>query len=134
MWFLSKDLLNLPGMPSTPSGLKYKADEGGWCKRKPEGVKGRVYEYHIDSLPPETQKYLRQVEAKKQLTEVIDKFDLQDVLKRRAEEDEQKRLEEQKALNGIDEEYRVKALVRAGLVYEYEQFKTTSQLGKGSNV
>ncbi len=67
MWFLTKELLGLPGLPTTASGFKYRADKDGWVKRKPEGVKGRAFEYHIDSLPVETQKHLRQQQAKAEI-------------------------------------------------------------------
>ncbi len=67
MWFLTKELLGLPGLPATASGFKYRADKENWIKRKPNGVKGRSFEYHIDSLPAETQKHLRQQQAKAEI-------------------------------------------------------------------
>lgn len=67
MWFLSKELLGLPGMPSTSAGLKYKADKGGWNKRKAEGIKGRAFEYHIDCLPAETKQHLIAEQAKEEI-------------------------------------------------------------------
>ncbi len=54
-WFQTTELLNIQGMPTTVGGINYKAKTEGWEKRKAEGVKGRAYEYHIDSLPKETQ-------------------------------------------------------------------------------
>ncbi len=134
MWFLVKDLVNLPGMPSTAQGVRKRAESGNWSKRKSEVIKGRAFEYHIDSLPAETQKHLRNVEAKKQLTEVVEKFNLEDVLKKRAAENEQKNQDDLKALADLEPEHRQKALVRAGLVHEYLRFKESSQLGRGSSV
>lgn len=67
MWFLTKELLGLPGLPTTASGFKYRADKESWIKRKPDGVKGRAFEYHIDSLPVETQKHLRQQQTKAEI-------------------------------------------------------------------
>ncbi|MFV0448656.1 MAG: DNA-binding protein [Vibrio sp.] len=57
-WFQSRELIGLLGMPTTQSGIAYKAKNENWLKRKPEGVKGRAFEYHIDSFPSDTQKAL----------------------------------------------------------------------------
>ncbi|MGL0958514.1 helix-turn-helix domain-containing protein [Vibrio vulnificus] len=54
-WLQTTELLGLNGMPSTIGGINYKAKAEGWVKRKAEGVKGRAFEYHIESLPTETQ-------------------------------------------------------------------------------
>ncbi|WP_277988004.1 DNA-binding protein, partial [Vibrio sp. Vb2880] len=51
MWFLSKQLIGLPGLPKTTQGVSLKANRENWLKRKPEGVKGRAFEYSFDSLP-----------------------------------------------------------------------------------
>lgn len=67
MWFLTKDLVGLPGLPNTPSGIKYRADKENWLKRKPEGVKGRAFEYSFDSLPAETQKHILAEQAKAEI-------------------------------------------------------------------
>ena len=58
-WFMSTELLDLPGMPSTVSGINYKAKNENWTKRKPDGVKGRAFEYHLSCLPQETQDYFK---------------------------------------------------------------------------
>ena len=57
-WFQTTDLIGLTGMPSTVAGINYRAKTEGWTKRKAEGVKGRAYEYHIDSFPKEVQQAL----------------------------------------------------------------------------
>ncbi len=57
-WFMTTELLHLPEMPSTVSGINYKAKSEKWIKRKPDGVKGRAFEYHISSLPLSTQKQI----------------------------------------------------------------------------
>lgn len=54
-WFQTTELLGIQGMPTTVGGINYKAKAERWEKRKAEGVKGRAYEYHIDSLPKEAQ-------------------------------------------------------------------------------
>ncbi|UQN42295.1 Mu transposase C-terminal domain-containing protein [Agarivorans sp. B2Z047] len=40
-------------MPHTLSAIQKKSKAEGWERRKVGGVKGRAYEYHIDSLPKE---------------------------------------------------------------------------------
>lgn len=57
-WFQTTDLVDLYGLPSTVQGINKKARSEGWLKRKAEGVKGRAYEYHIDSFPKEVQQAL----------------------------------------------------------------------------
>ncbi|MGT0149528.1 hypothetical protein ACT691_06920 [Vibrio metschnikovii] len=37
MWFLAKDLVGLPGLPNTPSGIKYRADKS--MAKMPEALK-----------------------------------------------------------------------------------------------
>ncbi|SIO94827.1 MULTISPECIES: DNA-binding protein [Vibrio] len=54
-WFLTKDLVGKPGMPETPQGVTNKARNENWLKRKPTGIKGRAFEYHISSFPQSTQ-------------------------------------------------------------------------------
>ncbi|WP_181027883.1 DNA-binding protein [Vibrio jasicida] len=132
-WFIAKDLAALPGMPKLLTSVSRKANIEGWEKRPVKGCKGKAFEYHIDSLPAETQKHLRNVEAKKQLTEVVEKFDLDEVLKRKAAEAKQKGEDDLKALMSIDPEHRKKAIIRAGLVDEYLRFKNGNKLSRGSN-
>ncbi|QIW15824.1 transposase [Pasteurellaceae bacterium RH1A] len=59
MWITTQDLLGLPAMPKTTQGINFRAKQENWQRRRKEGVKGNVYEYHLTSLPPETQKQLR---------------------------------------------------------------------------
>ncbi|SIO94825.1 transposase domain-containing protein [Vibrio spartinae] len=68
MWVQAKELINLAGLPGTPQGISYKARTGGWVKRNVEGVKGRVYEYLLSSLPASVQSAV----LKKQNKIVID--------------------------------------------------------------
>lgn len=52
-WYQTKELVGLAGLPGTIRGINHKAKVENWLKRKPEGIKGRAYEYHIDSIPRE---------------------------------------------------------------------------------
>ncbi|MCE9679584.1 Mu transposase C-terminal domain-containing protein [Shewanella sp. AS1] len=56
-WIASTALLGLIGIPNSRGSLLNKARRGEWVKRK--CAKGKGFEYHIDSLPVETQAYLR---------------------------------------------------------------------------
>ena len=59
MWITTQDLVGLPAMPKTTQGINFRAKQENWQRRRKEGVKGNVFEYHLHSLPPETQKQLR---------------------------------------------------------------------------
>lgn len=48
-WFLASELIGLPGMPGTNSGIALKAKRDGWKGRKARG-KSRALEYHISSF------------------------------------------------------------------------------------
>ncbi|XKM12852.1 DNA-binding protein [Orbaceae bacterium ac157xtp] len=52
-WLRLKDLQGLYGFPQTIQGITLRAKQDGWLRRQVTGVKGRVFEYHISSLPPD---------------------------------------------------------------------------------
>ncbi|WP_127957575.1 DNA-binding protein [Serratia microhaemolytica] len=54
-WFAAKELIGLKGMPSSPQGVNQMARREGWVSRRRKGVQGRGVEYHINSLPSDTQ-------------------------------------------------------------------------------
>lgn len=56
-WFTPSALLGSPRMPQSVQGIRYKANNELWKSRKK--LVGKGFEYHIDSLPIETQAYLR---------------------------------------------------------------------------
>ncbi|MFV0449660.1 MAG: DNA-binding protein, partial [Vibrio sp.] len=62
-WFAISELLNLPGLPNTVQGIAYQAKSKSWKLRSREG-KGGGKEYHISSLPIETQVALYKREGK----------------------------------------------------------------------
>lgn len=63
-WFQTVELIGVNGLPKTTQGVNLKAKTEDWIKRKAEGVKGRAFEYHIDSLPLEVRQALQaQVES-----------------------------------------------------------------------
>lgn len=58
VWYSSKDLSSIEGLPSTMQGINRKARVEGWKSRKRSGVQGKAIEYHIDSLPDFVKSYL----------------------------------------------------------------------------
>ena len=58
-WFSIKDLLGLPSLPQSDRGMMKKAERENWKKRQRAGVKGKAFEYHLASLPIDTQNELR---------------------------------------------------------------------------
>lgn len=58
-WFSASDLAGVKGMPSSPQGVNKKARQELWQKQQQIGKQGKAFEYHISSLPPETQQALR---------------------------------------------------------------------------
>ncbi|HOT30160.1 MAG TPA: DNA-binding protein [Candidatus Ozemobacteraceae bacterium] len=53
-WFSASELLGLPGMLQTVQSINRCAKNAAWEKR-PRQAQGGGFEYHISSLPPETQ-------------------------------------------------------------------------------
>jgi len=58
-WFSPKELLNIAGLPNTVQGVIARAKREEW-KSRPRRAQGGGKEYHISSLPAETQAALRQ--------------------------------------------------------------------------
>lgn len=58
-WFLAKEIAGLVGLPKSPSNVTRLGTQKSWKKRQVEGTRGITYEYHLHSLPPETQQVLR---------------------------------------------------------------------------
>lgn len=59
MWITTQELPGLPLMPKTTQGIGLKAKQENRERRRKAGVKSNVFEYHLHSLPPETQQALR---------------------------------------------------------------------------
>ncbi|EMX8695951.1 DNA-binding protein [Klebsiella michiganensis] len=57
-WFTADELSGKPGLPGDRSNINRKANKEGWEKRQRSGVRGKAYEFHISSLPDETQQWL----------------------------------------------------------------------------
>lgn len=51
-WFLTKELINIGGLPKSERGVLKKALSENWNRRQKKGVRGKVYEYHYSSFPP----------------------------------------------------------------------------------
>lgn len=57
-WFTSQELAGMPGMPETERGVRLWAEKN--LTKKRNKLRGKGYEYHILSLPRETQSYIAQ--------------------------------------------------------------------------
>ena len=60
-WYSASELAGLPGMPSTERRVRSRAERLAWNRRK--RIKGKGWEYHISSLPPETRNHLMREQA-----------------------------------------------------------------------
>ena len=54
-WFTAQELAGLPGLPSEKSGINRRANKENWQRRQRGNVRGVAFEFHISSLPSETQ-------------------------------------------------------------------------------
>ena len=57
VWFTAKEIAAFPYTPDHERNVRIKAGKETWCKQKRS--KGKGYEYHINSLPIETQGYIK---------------------------------------------------------------------------
>ncbi|EKT64545.1 DNA-binding protein [Providencia burhodogranariea] len=64
-WFLAKELIHIPGFPTTPQGVNKRARLENWKKRAVAvpGARGRSFEYHIDNFSTEIQAVLNQSQS-----------------------------------------------------------------------
>ncbi|MFA0113548.1 S24 family peptidase [Vibrio sp. 10N.261.46.E11] len=59
-WFLSSELMALPGMPGSSAGISQRAKREGWKSRKTKG-QSRALEYHVSSFDEQDLEELRAV-------------------------------------------------------------------------
>lgn len=60
VWFATKDLLGVAGLPTTYQGINKRAYQEVWRCRRRTGVQGRALEYHMSSLPKNVQAVLKE--------------------------------------------------------------------------
>lgn len=61
-WFSAAQLAGLPGLPKNERNIRMLAERNDWQSRK--RATGKGLEYHLSSLPEETQRALRQAQGK----------------------------------------------------------------------
>jgi transposase InsO family protein len=61
-WLSISEMIGLPGLPSSKRGINKKANKDNWRSR-PRTARGGGLEYHISSLPAETQQYLAKINS-----------------------------------------------------------------------
>lgn len=125
-WLTPEECAGLPGLPSVVCNVRNRlnkqAGERPDMKRRRDSGKG--YEYHIDCLPAETQRYLRKEDAKRQLA-ALPALSENEIAQQEAEK--QQAIKERKAGSAartmqMKPEHQKKAVIRAGLVRQYEGF------------
>ena len=67
-WYSAKELSGLPGLPKSDRNIRIKAERQNWLSQPK--VVGKGFEYHIDSLPIETQGFLKAQQIKKAATPI----------------------------------------------------------------
>lgn len=82
-WFSARELAGLPGLPRTQQNVTARAKREDWQSRKRSG-RGGGLEYHLSSLPAETQKDLILRHTPAQTTHHIEPPELSEAEKRRA--------------------------------------------------
>lgn len=103
MWITTQELLGLPLMPKTTQGIGLRAKQENWQRRRKAGVKGNVFEYHLTSLPLETQQAIK----------------IQTALAQQADEPKREQKPDQhlaSLLNGASDKAREKAKAKAEAV------------------
>lgn len=78
MWYSVQELLSLPGLPGSVRGIQKMADRQCWQSRKRVG-RGGGREYHVSSLPPETQAMLTPLEGDLEITPIYKEKNSDDV-------------------------------------------------------
>ncbi|TVP15364.1 DNA-binding protein [Shewanella sp. KCT] len=125
LWFTAKEIADLPHTPNNDRNVRIKAEKEAWEKQKRS--KGKGFEYHIDSLPIETQAYLRAqlVEQSTSTAVVAAKSAIKQV------EAEQRKTRSQRITTKADgmaqfmclsEAKQAKAKARESVVVAYEEF------------
>lgn len=126
MWLTADQCIGFPGFPSRVHNVRAKLNKlsetnADWRRKRDEG---KGYEYHIDCLPAETQRYLRKEEAKRQLA-ALPALSENEIAQQEAEK--KQAIKERKAgaaarTMQMKPEHQKKAVIRAGLVRQYEGF------------
>ncbi|MPW31112.1 hypothetical protein F9L16_19215 [Agarivorans sp. B2Z047] len=62
-WYAIKELVGLPGLGGAERAIQQRAKNENWRRRKAPGVRGRAYEYHIESFPMDTRAHLLEAAA-----------------------------------------------------------------------
>lgn len=125
-YVVPQELVGLPGMPSTERNCLTKlnklAASSPDMKRHREAGKG--YEYHIDCLPAETQRHLRAQQAKRDLAALPKPTEGELIAELAAAQQAIKARKAGAAARTMQmkPEHQKKAVIRAGLVRQYENF------------
>ncbi|MFK4751479.1 Mu transposase C-terminal domain-containing protein [Oceanobacter antarcticus] len=128
-WFSTQELAGVAGLPGTVPGLLKKANADAWQSR-PRSGRGGGFEYHISSLPTESQRALRISMAKKAAARaksnpVIADMDAQSKLQQQTREQSLNRYKK------LSANQKKKVDAKLALLGAAEQFHKSSGLPKG---
>ncbi len=131
-WYSAKELAGLPGLPKAITSISRKAVNDGWQRQQVEGVKGRSFQYHIDNLPEETQKHLRQQQAKAEIAAASE--ERKRIRKKYAEptneSSSEEKLQAMALMDGWSESRKTRCLARHEVVMACERYLSQmAQLG-----
>lgn len=62
-WYSAVELAGLPGLPGTDRSVERRALKEGWLRQRRVGRRGGGFEFHLSSLPAETQAHLKGLDA-----------------------------------------------------------------------
>lgn len=121
-----QELVGLPGMPSTERNCLTKLNKlvDGHPDMKRRREVGKGFEYHIDCLPAETQRWLRAEQAKRDLAALPKPTEGELIAELAAAQQAIKARKAGAAARTMQmkPEHQKKAVIRAGLVRQYEHF------------
>jgi len=106
-WFTAQTLASMPGVPGSDRRVRSRAEKDGW-KSRPREV-GKGFEYHISSLPAETQAHIRREASKRSIEainnepEFAEEARLHELAQREAARQAAERARERKIRAGLQE-------------------------------
>ncbi|EKA1090884.1 transposase, partial [Escherichia coli] len=138
MWVPMTELASFCGLPSSLAGLHKKAKKESWQTRLKAGVKGRVVECEINSLPIVIQKALRERYIEQLVATENNVSEVQVVTRKARNPDAVQAIEAyrgspqlmEERLNALTENQRRVSEARAALVVEVLKLESKGDLGR----
>ncbi len=128
-WFSTQQLAGIAGLPSTAWGIVKKAESEAWQSR-PRAGRGGGLEYHISSLPADSQRALRISQAKKAAAATKANPVIAD-LEAQAHEQQQRREQSLNRYKKLSANQKKKVDAKLSVLGAAERFHKASGLPKG---